>query len=440
VTGQFDDVTGHLPDVTGQSTRVTGQFGSSVRPPRVLLLMRTRTYRARAFLEAASRLDLRVTVGTERAHVLASLTPGTMLALDFDHPRAAREQVLEFAERYPIDAVVGVDDDTTVLAAQAAEALGLPHNTVDSVKAARYKDVMRLALSETDLLAPRFRLVGIDTNPEQVAAGLEYPCVVKPLSLSASRGVIRADDPPGFVSAFREAVSVLAEAAIPPDDPAARQLLVEDFIPGKEFALEGLLVDGRLHTLTLFDKPDPLDGPYFEETIYTTPSRLPPQHQAAVTEAAQRAALALGLREGPIHAEMRLNERGPWVVEVAARSIGGLCSRTLRFEEGMSLEEIILRQATRRDLGSLTRERRPAGVMMIPVPRTGRLRDVRGRAEAERVPGIESVDITVPCGEWVAPPPRGTRYLGFIFARAESPQAVERALRQAHARLEFEID
>jgi biotin carboxylase len=281
--------------------------------------------------------------------------------------------------------------------------------------------------------------MGTDEEPTQLAARLTYPCVLKPLSLSASRGVIRADDPQGFVDAFHEVVSILDEAGLPLDDPAAHQLLVEEFIPGKEFALEGLLVDGQLHTLTLFDKPDPLDGPYFEETIYLTPSRLSPEQQAVVGEAVSRAAAALGLREGPIHAEVRLNERGPWIVEVAARSIGGLCSKTLRFDAEMSLEEIILRQAAGLDLGPLERERRPAGVMMIPIPTTGRLLDVRGLREAEAVPGVEEVDITIPCGEWVVAPPRATRYLGFIFARGANTREVDHALRVAHQQLRFEI-
>jgi biotin carboxylase len=406
---------------------------------RILLLMRTRTYRARAFLEAASRLDLAVTVGTEREQPLVALAPSGTLALDFDDPRRAQQQVVDFAERFPIDAVVGVDDDTTVLAAQAAEALGLPHNSVESVKAARYKDIMRLALAEAELPSPRFAVVGTDEDPERVAARQRYPCVLKPLSLSASRGVIRADDPAGFVSAFDAVVSILAEAGLPDDDPGAHQLLVEDFIPGKELALEGLLVDGRLHTLTLFDKPDPLDGPFFEETIYVTPSRFSGEHQAQVAKAVARAAQALGLHEGPIHAEVRLNPAGAWVVEVAARSIGGLCSKTLRFDGGLSLEEIILRQSARLDLGSLQRERQPAGVMMIPIPAAGRLHEVQGVAEAEAVEGVEEVDIAIPCGELVAPLPRATRYLGFIFARADTSAAVEHALRQAHTKLRFEI-
>jgi biotin carboxylase len=410
------------------------------RPKRVLLVMRTRTYRAKAFLGAAERLGVAVAVATDREQPLARLTPGATLALDFRDVRASQTALRTFARTYPIDAVVGVDDDTTVLAAQLAQALNLPHNSIEAVKAARYKDVMRLALSETpQVLSPAFWILGTDADPSRFAAGVPYPCVLKPLSLAASRGVIRADDPASFASAFTEIVSILAESDLDPADPGARQVLVEEFIPGPEVSLEGLLIDGALTTLALFDKPDPLDGPYFEETLYVTPSRLPSATQRLISEATQRAAASLGLRSGPVHAELRLNARGAWIVEVAARSIGGLCSSTLRFGEGTSLEEIILRQAAGLDLTSLEREQRPAGVMMIPIPRSGVLRDVRGVAAAEAVDGIDEVSISIPRGEQVAPLPRGGRYLGFIFAHASTPAGVERALRRAHSLLEFEI-
>jgi formate-dependent phosphoribosylglycinamide formyltransferase (GAR transformylase) len=408
--------------------------------------MRTRTYRAKAFLTAAARLGVDVTVATERDQPLAQLAPGGTLSLDFRNPKRARAQVLAFGERYPLDAVVGVDDDTTVLAAQLAEALGLAHNSVEAANAARYKDVMRLALGEAEgVLSPAFWTLSTAEDPSRFAARVPYPCVLKPLSLAASRGVIRADNPRQFVEAFAEIVSILDESDLDPADPGASQVLVEEFIPGREVALEGLLIDGALTTLALFDKPDPLDGPYFEETIYVTPSRLPSARQALISEAAERAAAALGLRNGPVHAELRLNERGAWIVEVAARSIGGLCSSILRFGDGTSqasvesLEEIILRQAARLDLTSLVREQRPAGSMMIPIPRAGRLQDVRGLAEAQAVPSIDEITISIPCGEQVVPLPRASRYLGFIFAHGETPENVERALRQAHGLLHFEI-
>jgi biotin carboxylase len=402
--------------------------------------MRTRTYRAKAFLQAAERAGVNVTVATEREQPLARLAPGSTLALDFQHEQDARAQIQSFAEEYPLDAVVGVDDDTTILAAQLAETLHLPHNPVEAVKAARYKDVMRLALGEAEgVLSPAFWVFAMADDPERIAERVAYPCVLKPLSLAASRGVIRANNQAEFAAAFAEIAVILDEAGLDAEDPGAHQLLVEEFIPGAEVALEGLLIDGVLTTLAIFDKPDPLNGPYFEETLYVTPSRLPRETQRCISEATKRAATALGLRTGSVHAELRLNEQGAWIVEVAARSIGGLCSSTLRFGTETSLEEIILRQAAGLDLTSLEREQQPAGVMMIPIPASGILTQVRGLAEAQSVPGIDEVTISIPCGERVEAPPRAARYLGFIFAHADTPEEVEIALRQAHSQLQFEI-
>jgi biotin carboxylase len=407
--------------------------------PRMLILMSTRTYRAEAFMKAASGLGLEVTVGTEREQVLAPLTPGATVALDFEQPAVAVRQIVEFDRQYPLSAVVGVDDDVTVLAALAAETLGLRGNSAESVKAARYKDLFRLILAESGLNAPAFRLVETDQDPEEIAPRVTYPCVIKPLALSASRGVVRANDPEQFVAAFREVVEIIGEADLARDDPASHQLLVEDFIPGVEVALEGLLDAGRLTVLALFDKPDPLDGPYFEETIYVTPSRLSDEQQAAISVTTAKAAAAIGLREGPIHAELRVNDRGVWLIEVAARSIGGLCSNSLRFGLNLSLEEIILRHAAGLEIASLAREQQPAGVMMIPIPAGGILCGVTGLPEARAVAGVESVTISIPIGRPVVPLPRGTQYLGFIVARGASAAAVEAILRQSHDCLSFDI-
>jgi biotin carboxylase len=404
------------------------------------MVMKTRTYRAQAFLEAAEQIGLAVTVATERVQPLAALAPTGTLALDFHNARQAVAQVREFAASYPLDAVVGVDDDTTVLAAQLAQGLGLAHNSVEAVKAARFKDVMRIALGEAEgVLSPAFWVFSTADDPQRLAMRVPYPCVLKPLSLAASRGVIRANDAAEFATAFDEIVEILRMSDLDASDPGASQILVEQYIPGREVALEGLLIDGALTTLALFDKPDPLDGPYFEETIYVTPSRLAPADQAMIADAAQGAAAALGLRTGPVHAELRLNEAGAWIVEVAARSIGGLCSSTLRFGDGTALEEIILRQAAQLDLTSLQREQQPAGVMMIPVPSAGVLREVRGIAQAQAVPGIDEITISIPCGEWVEPLPRASRYLGFIFAHAPTAAETEQALRRAHGLLELII-
>jgi len=406
---------------------------------RLLLLIPTTTYRTEAFLEAARALGVEVVVASERPNVLQETFPEGLLTLDFRNLDVVARQVVEFASRRPFDTVVPVDDLTTVVGAAIAEALGLPSNSVEAAAAARNKHLMRQLLSRAGVPQPRFALFSLDDDPALAARQVPYPCVVKPTILSASRGVIRADNPVQFVAAFRRLEAILRTLEVSALGEAARQVLVESFVPGSEVALEGLLMKGELQVLALFDKPDPLDGPFFEETIYVTPPRLPVDVQAAIADCTARAARALGLREGPVHAELRVNEAGPRVIEIAARSIGGLCSRTLRFGTGMSLEELILRHALGLEIPSLERERRPAGVMMIPIPRAGVLEEVRGQAEALAVPGIEEIAITAHVGQELVPLPEGWQYLGFIFARAATPEDVEAALREAHRRLMFVI-
>lgn len=407
---------------------------------RLLLLMTTNTYRASAFIEAAQRLGVPVVVGSDREQILSAANPGGHLTLNFLAPEQASGAIVAFAKQYPIQAVVSADDDGAILAAMAAAALGLRHNPVDAVTAARDKHRMRAVLAAAGLPSPHSTLVSIDEDPEEAARRVSFPCVVKPLFLSASRGVIRADDPAQFVAAFQRVVAILRRPEVAVQGGAlAQQILVETFIPGIEVAVEGLLSEGKLKVLALFDKPDPLEGPFFEETIYVTPSRHPAPVQQSVVACTAEAVNALGLRHGPVHAELRVNDQGPWILEMAPRSIGGLCSRTLRFGAGISLEEIILRDAMGLEVASLEREGRAAGVMMIPIPQAGTLREVRGQDEARRVPGIEEIRITIPVGHEVVPLPEGTRYLGFIFARDDTPDRVEAALREAHRRLTFII-
>jgi len=413
--------------------------------PRVLLLLPTTTYRTTAFVAAARHLDVALTVASELPSTFEQAQPEALLTLDLADPERAAERAAEFARSHPIHAVVGVDDDTAVAAAAIAERLGLRGNPVPAALAARDKNRQRQALALAGVPVPRFVLHRIDADPAILARDVPYPCVLKPLRLSASRGVIRADDARAFIAAFGRLRAILSEPAVARCGEPARHILVEEFIPGPEVALEGLLTDGRLHVLALFDKPDPLDGPFFEETLYVTPSRLPEPAQRALAATAQAAAAALGLIEGPVHAELRVNERGTWLIELAARPIGGRCSAALRFEardEGRgerdgSLEELILRHALGMELPSLRREARASGVMMIPVPGRGTLQEVRGVDEARAVPLVEDVVITAYRGELLVPLPEGARYPGFIFARGEKPELVETALREAHRRLSF---
>jgi biotin carboxylase len=412
---------------------------------RLLLLATSASYRAGAFLDAARTLGVEVVIGSDRPQALAGFNPEGHLTLDFLAPGRSVEAIVHHAERTPIAAVIAADDDGVILAALAAGRLGLRHHPAEAARAARHKRDARAAFAAAGMPGPRVSAWPVDGDPARAAAAGPYPCVLKPLALSASRGVIRADDPAAFVAAFARIAALLARPEVAAaaeavgGREAARTILVEEYLEGPEVALEGLMEDGALRTLALFDKPDPLEGPIFEETIYVTPSRLDRARRHAVHDEVARGAAALGLAEGPIHAELRLGRATPVVLEIAPRSIGGLCSRALRFTGGVSLEALILMRALGRDTRGIEREPAASGVMMIPIPRGGVLRGVEGREAALAVPGVEDVRITIAPGTRVVPLPEGARYLGFVFARRATPAEAEAALRAAHAALNIDI-
>ncbi len=426
-----------LPGTVGIMTTTTQQPRQLDK--RIILLMGGVTYRGTAFVEAAERLGLEVVRGLDMPRPLARHYRPT-LPLDFRDPDRAVRDLVAYARERPVGAILAVDDAATVIAARACARLGLAHNSPDAALAARDKSVMRQRFAAAGVPGPSFRLYHTDDDVARVAAEAPYPCVVKPTTLSGSQGVIRADTPEELAQAFARTRSIVLCANREGSARPSRHILVEDYIPGVEVVLEGILAAGRLTPLALFDKPDPLVGPFFEETIYVTPSRLPSMTREAIVATAARACAALGLREGPVHAELRVNNAGPLVVEVAARSIGGLCAKILRFgTEEMSLEELILRGAMGLDGEPPRREDRAGGVMMIPIPRAGILKGVDGLEEARAVVGVEEIDFTIPLQHPVVPLPEGAQYLGFIFARGTTPEEVEAALREAHNRLRFTI-
>jgi biotin carboxylase len=383
---------------------------------RVLLLVPTTTYRAPDFVAAAKALGIELVVGADDASPLGD--DDHIAAIPLEDVEASLDAIDDLDRRRGVDAVVAVDDRGVVVAAEAGAHLGFPHSPPDAVAATRDKAEMRRRLAAGEVPQPRF---GAD------AGATGFPCVAKPTGLSGSQGVIRCDTP-------EELAAARARIAAFWDGP----VLVEEYVPGVEVALEGLLRDGQLEVLAVFDKPDPLDGPYFEETIYVTPSRHDSDELRRVVADGCR---ALGLVEGPVHAEARIDERGrPVVIEVAARSIGGLCARALTFGAGVSLEELILRHALGLPLDDLERAPGASGVMMLPTPGNGVLREVTGRDDARAVPGIGGLEITIPPGREVRTLPEGDRYLGFLFARGETPAAVEAALREASSRLTVRID
>jgi len=445
--------------------------GSRCMSHRILIVSTTTGYQTRSFGEAAERLGIQLVFATDRCHHIDDPWRDAAVPIRFHDEDASVRAVIEASRSQPIHGVIAVGDRPTRIAALVAEALGLPGHPPRAAEICRNKLATRECLTSAGLPAPAFRAVPLNADPRALACEVSFPCVVKPLALSGSRGVIRANDRTEFVEAFERLHRLLSQASIRAmRDPAHDSIIVEAFVAGRECALEGLVERGRLRTLALFDKPDPLDGPFFEETIYVTPSSLALDRQQEIHDAVGRAIAAMGLRHGPVHAECRINleswgpcpheaprVRGPRrptplvaardgvvVLEVAARPIGGLCAKALRFQHGagelISLEELLLRHALGESTDHLSRESRASGVMMVPIPSRGMYRRVEGADEAAAVPGIEEVRITAKPDQRLVPLPEGASYLGFIFAGRNTADEVVQALRAAHAKLHFVIE
>lgn len=412
---------------------------------RVLILAATTGYQIRSFGDAAAALGIRLLFASDRCDQLDDPWWDGAVPVRFHDDDRSLEALRSALSAAPPDGLIAVGDRPVVLAARAAEAFGLPGNPPDAAAASRNKRQARDRFRAAGLPSPEFRVASVDDDPVVLARDTPYPAVVKPLALSGSRGVMRVDDAAGFVRAYARLRALLESPDVRLErDGAHGQVLVERFVPGAEFAVEGVLTRGRFQAFAIFDKPDPLDGPFFEETIYVTPSRQPPSVQQSIVDATAAAARALGLHHGPVHAECRVNASGVYVLEVAARPIGGLCSRALAFDAPggatVSLEEVLLRHALGQDVSAYQREPRASGVMMLPIPCRGRYRGVEGVAEARAVPGIHDVRVTAKLDSLVVPLPEGRSYLGFLFAHGDEPERVEQSLRDAHAALRFRID
>ena len=448
---------------------------------RVLVLATTTGYQTRAFGDAAEQLGVELVFATDRCHLIEDPWQDSAIAIRFYDEDASVNAIAAAAAAAPIDGVIVVGDRPTVIAARVAQKLGLPWHPPEAAAIASNKLRTRECLRAAGLPVPFFLPASLSNQPSAISNG--FPCVVKPVALSGSRGVMRANDERELAAAIERLRALMQSPAVRAERNEAHDTaLIEAFIPGREYAVEALMLEGTLHVLAIFDKPDPLDGPFFEETIYVTPSSATDAEQRAIEETIARAATAIGLRHGPVHAECRVNRDGVFVLEVAARPIGGLCARALRFarsqvagresqvsreshlsrksqvpnqhsgpqpipnksalstqQSAIAFESLLLRHALGEDMRSWRRESDSSGVMMIPIARRGIYRGVDGVDAARAVPGIDDVRITAKADQLLIPLPEGASYLGFIFARSPTAGEVERALRAAHTRLQFTI-
>jgi predicted ATP-grasp superfamily ATP-dependent carboligase len=413
--------------------------------PRLLIFTAKLGYQTRSFDEAARKLGVDVVFVTDRCHQLDDPWGDRAIPVHFEAPDAAAYAVLEAVRGQDVDGILALGDRPAVAASFAARGFGILYNHPAAVEACRSKLRMREVFREAGLRGPWFRAISLTPTPEPSLLGIVYPCVAKPLSLSASQGVVRANSREEFMAAATRIRRLLESPEIRATrEPNLDQMLVEGYIPGREVAVEGLLTDGKLRVLAIFDKPDPLEGPYFEETIYVTPSRLGESQQREIERCAVDAVRALGLSQGPVHAEFRVNDDGVWPLEVAPRPIGGLCARALRFapdaaSQTIGLEELLLRHALGLPGSDWPREQTASGVMMIPVPKSGVLEKIEGEDDARGIPGIIGLEVTARIHDYIAAWPEGSSYLGFLFASGKNAGEVEDAIRTAHAKLRFEL-
>ncbi len=414
---------------------------------RVLLFASKLGYQTRAFNSVAEKLGVELVFITDRCHRLEDPWQDRAVPVHFENPEAAALSVIQSQKDRAVDGILVLGDRPTPAAAFVARGLGIPFHHPASVEACRNKLRMREVFRDAGLPVPWFRALPLQPLPEPSLLGINFPCVLKPLSLSASQGVVRCNNREEFLAGAGRLKRLLDSPEIRATrEPHLDQMLVEGYLPGGEVAVEGLLTDGELRVLAIFDKPDPLEGPFFEETIYVTPSRLPVPLQHSIETSFRNATRAIGLTHGPVHGEFRLNDNGVWPIEIAPRPIGGMCAHALRFQlpnqlemERITLEELLLRHALGLPGADASREKDASAVMMIPVSNSGTFARVEGVEEARNIPGITSLEITARLHDHITAWPEGSSYLGFIFASAADSAEAEAAIRVAHAKLRFTL-
>jgi len=407
----------------------------------VILIIPSASYRTSAFIAVVEKLDLKVLVISDKSQVFSGKYPDNLIIMNFHHWKERLVEISEWSEINGLKAVIGVDEKSIVLAANLSKYLKVEHNPVESVLLTKDKYLMRIELKKAGVNSPWFKRFSIHDSSNKIINEISFPCVIKPTFLSASQGVIRVNTKKELANGIKTLNELLSlEEIRERGGEKSDWILIEEYIPGKEFAIEGIVSEGKLKVLAVFDKPEPLEGPIFEETIFVTPTSLSEKNKFSLFETAQKALNALGIVKGPVHVELRINSSGNYILECASRSIGGLCSKVLEFQGGMSLEELIVRSYLGRNVEKSKLIGSASGVMMMPNEKMGILKEMRGIEDALNVKGVTDLQITVKPGEKLVPLPKGDRYLGFIFAEEKYQELVIKALKNAWSKIEVVLE
>ena len=407
----------------------------------VILIIPSASYRTGPFMNAIKKLDLKVLVISDKSQVFSGKYPDNLIIINFNHWKDKSVEISKWAKNNGLKAVIGVDEESIVLAANLSNFLNVDHNSIESVLLTKNKYLMRTELKKTGLCSPWFKIFSIYESSNKIINEISFPCVIKPTFLSGSRGVMRVNTKKELSEGIKTLNELLSLDEL--RKRAGKQsdyIMIEEYIPGKEVAIEGIVSEGKLTMLAIFDKPELLEGPTFEETIIVTPSVLTKKIQYSLLETLQIVVKALGIVKGPVHAEARINKNGNYILECASRSIGGLCSKVLEFQGGISLEELILRAYLGRNIEKSKLIGNARGVMMMPTEKKGILKEIGGVKDALVVNGVTDLQITVKPGEKLQPLPKGDRYLGFIFAEGNNQEFVINALKNAWSKIEIVLE
>lgn len=405
---------------------------SDILGKRLLLISHHNSYRIASYIKAAKNLSLDVTIASQGKHSLVTEVADG-LHVNFDDTESALKEIIKENNKKPFAGILGSDDQTVELAAQAAKVLHLPHNPPEAAQYSHRKDLARAKLTLADRNVPFHCLLNLTKPIKNQIIDLPLPCVVKPLNMSASRGVIRVDNTEQLKVACERLRPILADS---PNIFEQTHILIEAYIDGIEIAYEGYLQNKKLNTITIFDKPDQLTGPYFAETIYVTPSSLDNDLQLAIKMEIEKSCKAYGLVTGSIHAECRIDKNNKvWILEIASRTIGGDCARILD-NNNYSLEEMAILLSIGKNI-TIKKSKKARAVMMIPIKQKGLLKRVEGLSLANKVKHIDSIDIIINQGHELIPLPEGNQYLGYIFSSADTSEKATEAIRMAYDILTF---
>ena len=407
----------------------------------VILIIPSASYRTGPFMNAIKKLDLKVLVISDKSQVFSGKYPDNLIIINFNHWKDKSVEISKWAKNNGLKAVIGVDEESIVLAANLSNFLNVDHNSIESVLLTKNKYLMRTELIKTGLCSPWFKIFSIYESSNKIINEISFPCVIKPTFLSGSRGVMRVNTKKELSEGIKTLNELLSlDELRKRGGKQSDYIMIEEYIPGKEVAIEGIVSEGKLTMLAIFDKPELLEGPTFEETIIVTPSVLTKKIQYSLLETLQVVVKALGIVKGPVHAEARINRNGNYILECASRSIGGLCSKVLEFQGGISLEELILRSYLGRNIEKSKLIGNARGVMMMPTEKKGILKEIGGVKDALVVKGVTDLQITVKPGEKLQPLPKGDRYLGFIFAGGNNQEFVINALKNAWSKIEIVLE